>query len=50
LKMRRQGTLAPDIMGIRSLAMTKRLEIGYLPEGTLLYSPSIFFFPSHPCI
>jgi hypothetical protein len=30
------------------MAMTKRLELGYLPEGTLLYFPSIFFFRSPP--
>ena len=40
--------LALDITPIRCLAMTKRLEIGYLPEGILLYFPSIFFFRSPP--
>ena len=37
-------------LGIRCFAMTnyKRLEIGYLPEGSLLYFPSIFFFRSPP--
>jgi len=49
-KVRRQGTLASEIAGIRCFAMTnyKRLEIGYLPGGTLLYFPSIFFFRSPP--
>ncbi len=47
-KMRRQGTLASEIVGIRCFAMTNRLEIGYLPGGTLLYFPTIFFFRSPP--
>ncbi len=47
-KMRRQGTLAEEIVRIRCLATTRRLAIGYLPEGTLLYFPSIFFFGSPP--
>jgi hypothetical protein len=46
--MRHQGTLAEEIVRIRCLAMTKRPEIGYLPEGTLLCFPSIFFSPSPP--
>jgi len=46
--MRRQGTLASEIVRTLYFAMSKRLEIRYLPEGTLLYFPSIFFFRSPP--
>jgi hypothetical protein len=46
--MWRQGTNASDMVGIRCFAMSKTLEIGYLPDDTLLYIPSIFFFRSPP--
>ena len=37
-----------DIVLTLCFAMTRRPEMGYLPEGTLLYFPSIFFFRSPP--
>jgi len=42
------GYLAADFVRTLCFTMSRRLEIGYLPEGTLLYFPSIFFFGSPP--